>query len=54
MGVVPFRAFGVEDPRPWFRISVGAVSPDEIRSLLPRLEKALSSLSPETNQAAPR
>jgi len=45
MGVVPFRAFGVDAARPWFRISVGAISPGAIGALLPRLEAALAALS---------
>ena len=42
--VIPFSAFGVpkdlEDG--WFRVSVGAVSPEDIRAALPRLRTALS------------
>jgi aspartate aminotransferase len=40
--VVPFQAFGVRDESGWFRLSVGAVSLDEIRSALARLERALA------------
>lgn len=42
--VVPFQAFGVEGESGWFRLSVGAVSEDEIRSALPRVQKALAAL----------
>ena len=47
-GVVPFSAFGVEpeDEDGWFRASVGAVSPQDVREALPRLRAALESLSP--------
>ncbi len=44
MAVVPFQAFGMSEESGWFRLSVGAVSPDDITELLPRLEKALTAL----------
>lgn len=44
IGVVPFQAFGTAEDDGWFRFSVGAVSEDEIRQALPRLEAALRSL----------
>ncbi|HEX6289258.1 MAG TPA: aminotransferase class I/II-fold pyridoxal phosphate-dependent enzyme [Herpetosiphonaceae bacterium] len=40
-GVVPFGAFGFKEQNGWFRISVGAVSRQEIASGLPRLRDAL-------------
>lgn len=43
LAVVPFQAFGAEGESGWFRLSVGAVSPDEIRAVLPRLRDALSA-----------
>jgi len=46
IGIVPFRAFGVEDDAGWFRLSVGAVSLEEIEAALPRLEGALTALRP--------
>jgi len=45
IGIVPFRAFGVEVDEGWFRLSVGAVSPDEIDAALPRVERALEALA---------
>ena len=44
IGIVPFRAFGVESDEGWFRLSVGAVSPAEIDAALPRVERALAAL----------
>jgi aspartate aminotransferase len=43
-GVVPFGAFGFKQQNGWFRISVGAVSCDDIKSGLPRLRTALQRL----------
>ncbi len=37
LAVVPFQAFGLEGDDGWFRISVGAVSTEEIADALPRL-----------------
>jgi aspartate aminotransferase len=42
---VPFRAFGVERDDGWFRLSVGAVSMDDIEAALPRIEAALADVS---------
>jgi aspartate aminotransferase len=38
---VPFQAFGLKEETGWFRLSVGAVSPEEIARVLPRLEAVL-------------
>jgi aspartate aminotransferase len=40
-GLVPFQAFGLKDESGWFRLSVGAVSVEEIRAALPRVEAVL-------------
>ncbi|HWM93881.1 MAG TPA: aminotransferase class I/II-fold pyridoxal phosphate-dependent enzyme [Thermoanaerobaculia bacterium] len=45
IGVVPFQAFGSTEDEGWFRLSVGAVSLEEIDAALPRLEAALGRLS---------
>jgi aspartate aminotransferase len=45
IGVVPFQAFGCSGEDGWFRLSVGAVTEADIDEALPRLERALSSLS---------
>jgi aspartate aminotransferase len=39
---VPFQAFGLEDESGWFRISIGAVSLQDISSAMDRLESALN------------
>ena len=39
--LVPFQAFGLKEDTGWFRLSVGAVSPEEIRAALPRVEAVL-------------
>jgi len=42
--VVPFQAFGLEDESGWFRLSVGAISEEEIAAAFPRLAQALATL----------
>ena len=42
--MVPFQAFGVRGETGWFRLSAGAVSMDEIRSLFPRLRSLLDQV----------
>jgi aspartate aminotransferase len=42
--VVAFQAFGLKQDTGWFRLSAGAVSPDEIRAGLRRVRTALESL----------
>ena len=44
-GVVPFTAFGVERDSGWMRLSVGAVSLDDITTGLARIEAALRALA---------
>ena len=39
--VVPFQAFGLQGEGGWFRLSVGAVSLEDIADALPRVEAAL-------------
>jgi aspartate aminotransferase len=46
VGVVPFRAFGVERDDGWFRLSVGAVSLADIEAALPRIDAALAAVAP--------
>ena len=43
VAVVPFQAFGVSHDTGWFRLSVGAVSPEQIGRMLPRLRDALAT-----------
>jgi len=42
--VVPFQAFGLKKEDGWFRLSAGAVSPDEIEAGLRRVRAALEAL----------
>jgi aspartate aminotransferase len=42
---VPFQAFGVTGDTGWFRLSIGAVSMDEIRSMLPKMRELLRDVS---------
>jgi aspartate aminotransferase len=44
LAIVPFQAFGARDESGWFRLSVGAVSLEEITAMLPRLDRALHDL----------
>jgi aspartate aminotransferase len=44
VGIVPFQAFGSEEETGWFRLSVGAVSLDDIRAMFPRVRAALAEL----------
>ncbi len=39
--VVPFQAFGLEEDTGWFRLSVGAVSLEDISAALPRIRSML-------------
>jgi aspartate aminotransferase len=45
VAIIPFQAFGTWENDGWFRLSVGAVSMDEIAAALPRIEAAISKLS---------
>jgi aspartate aminotransferase len=42
VAIVPFQAFGVTADSGWFRLSVGAVSPQQITRMLPRLREAIA------------
>ena len=44
VALVPFSAFGDDVSAPWFRASVGGLSLDEIKVMLPKLENALAQL----------
>ena len=43
VAIVPFQAFGVAGDSGWFRLSVGAVSPEQIARMLPRLRDAIAA-----------
>jgi aspartate aminotransferase len=43
VAIVPFQAFGVTRDTGWFRLSVGAVSPEQIDRMLPRLQAAIAA-----------
>jgi aspartate aminotransferase len=45
VAVVPFQAFGLGEESGWFRLSVGAISKEEIPATLGRLERALAGAS---------
>ena len=45
VGLVPFQAFGLEGDSGWFRMSVGAVSLEDIEAMFPRLRRLLDDLS---------
>ncbi len=42
LAVVPFQAFGLREESGWFRLSVGAVSPDDIDAAFLRLRATLA------------
>jgi len=42
VAVVPFQAFGLKEDTGWFRLSVGAVSMEEIDAIFPRLRELLA------------
>ncbi len=44
LAAVPFQAFGQPDETGWFRFSAGAVSPRDVRELIPRLRTSLKAL----------
>jgi len=45
IAIVPFQAFGLREESGWFRLSVGAVSLEEIAEVFPRLRALLSELN---------
>ena len=45
LAAVPFQAFGLKEDSGWFRLSVGAVSLDEIEEVFPRVRALLDDLS---------
>lgn len=44
LAVVPFQAFGNPEDSGWFRLSVGAISKENIKEMLPALRNALAKL----------
>ena len=44
VAIVPFQSFGFGEDSGWFRLSVGAASPESIRAALLRLERSLLKL----------
>lgn len=40
--VVPFQAFGLQEETGWMRLSIGAVSKEQIAAMLPRVREALA------------
>jgi aspartate aminotransferase len=45
LAAVPFQAFGQPEHTGWFRLSAGAVSPQTVRELIPRLRASLKALN---------
>ena len=45
IAVIPFQAFGLMEDTGWFRISIGAVSCNEISAAMDRLESSLNELA---------
>jgi aspartate aminotransferase len=45
VAIIPFQAFGLEDDTGWFRVSVGAVSMEDISEMFPRLRTLLSEVA---------
>ncbi|HUX33996.1 MAG TPA: aminotransferase class I/II-fold pyridoxal phosphate-dependent enzyme [Gemmatimonadaceae bacterium] len=45
LAAVQFQAFGQREETGWFRLSAGAVSPQDVRELIPRLRQSLQALS---------
>ncbi|MRG95611.1 pyridoxal phosphate-dependent aminotransferase [Polyangium spumosum] len=43
LAIVPFQAFGLREENGWFRLSVGAVSMDDIQAAFPRLRALMAS-----------
>jgi len=46
--VVPFQAFGLQEETGWMRLSVGAISPEEIEAGLARVRALLERVGPPT------
>ncbi len=44
VALVPFSAFGNRQDMPWFRASVGGCTLEDIKNMIPRIEKALAQL----------
>ena len=44
IALVPFYAFGTERESPWFRLSVGTCSMEDVHASMASLEKAMSLL----------
>src|SRR5262245_16189872 len=45
LAIVPFQAFGLQEETGWFRLSVGAVSMEEIAEMFPRVRAFLDRIS---------
>lgn len=45
VAIVPFQAFGVREESGWYRLSVGAVSLEQVERALPRLRAAIAELA---------
>ena len=45
LAIVPFQEFGLQEETGWFRLSVGAVSMEEIAEMFPRVRALLDRIS---------
>ena len=52
VAVVPFQAFGLKEDTGWFRLSVGAVSMEDIIAIFPRLRALLASVAASPFESA--
>lgn len=44
LGLIPFQAFGLKDESGWMRLSIGAISMDQIRAMFPRIRALLNEV----------
>ncbi|MGI8483674.1 MAG: aminotransferase class I/II-fold pyridoxal phosphate-dependent enzyme [Thermomicrobiales bacterium] len=44
VGLIPFQAFGLMDESGWMRLSIGAVSMEQIREVFPRVRALLNEV----------
>ncbi|WP_158994379.1 pyridoxal phosphate-dependent aminotransferase [Mucilaginibacter sp. L196] len=44
VALVPFSAFGTDEDLTWFRVSVGAITLQDIQAMIPRIKEALGKL----------
>jgi aspartate aminotransferase len=50
VAAIPFQAFGLKEDTGWFRLSVGAVSMEEIAAIFPRLRELLAPVTTQRKE----